>query len=144
MYCIDASVLINSVIVNEEFHEYSKGLPAVIKEREIMVVVPEIVLPEIASAISRGTGDPYRAIAFTSKLRQLPNFIFSPIDSSLADLSSKLAAIYKLRGCDSTYVAVASLFNAKLVSLDKQRRKGALECIEALTPMEELKNLGEI
>ena len=50
MYCIDASVLTNSVIVNEEFHEYSKGLLTAIKEREIMVVVPEI-----ASAISQGT-----------------------------------------------------------------------------------------
>lgn len=144
MYCIDASVLTNSVISKEEFHEYSKRLLTFIKEHEIMVVVPEIVLPEIASAISRGTGDPYRAIAFASKLRQLPNFIFIPIDSGLADSSSKFAAIYGLRGCDSIYVAVASLFNAKLVSLDKQQRKRALECIEALTPMEELKNLGEM
>jgi|LGOV01.1.fsa_nt_gb hypothetical protein len=101
-----------------KFHKYSKGLLTVIKEREIMVSVPEI-----ASAISGGTGDPHRAIAFTSKLRQLPNFISIPLDISLADLSSKLAAIYKLGDCDSIYVAVASLFNAKLVSLDNQQRK---------------------
>ena len=86
MYCIDASVLTNSGTANEEFHEYSKGLLKVIKEREIMVVVPEIVLPEIASAISRGTGDPYRAIAVTSKLRQLPNFMFTPIEKEIRDV----------------------------------------------------------
>ena len=67
MYCIDASVLTNSVVVSEEFHEYSKGSLTVIKEREIMVVVPEI-----ASAISRGTGDPYRAIT------PLPRFGCTP------------------------------------------------------------------
>ena len=139
MYCIDASMLTNSVIVNGEFHEYSKGLLTVIKEREIMVVIPEIVLPEITSAISRGIGDPYRTIAVTSKLRQFPNFIFTPIDSDLADSSSKLAARYKLMGCDSIYVAVTSLFSAKLISLDNQQRKRASEGIEALTQWKNLK-----
>jgi predicted nucleic acid-binding protein len=58
----------------------------------------------------------------------------------LADLASKLAAEYKLRGCDAIYVAVASSFNAKLISLDEQQRERATECIETETPQEELKN----
>lgn len=140
MYCLDASVITNSEIENEKFHEYSKKLMQKIKERGITVIVPEIVLPEISSAVARGTDDAEKALKFVKELRQIPNFVFIPIDRELADLASKLAAEYKLRGCDAIYVAVASSFNAKLISLDDQQRERATECIEAETPQEELKN----
>ncbi|MGB2728681.1 MAG: type II toxin-antitoxin system VapC family toxin [Halobacteriota archaeon] len=141
MYCTDASVITNSQIEHEEFHEYSKKLMQIIKDREIIVVIPEIALPEIASALVRGTDSAEKALTFVDELKQLPNFIFIPIDRELAELASKFAAEHRLRGCDAIYVAVASLFNAKLISLDKQQRERASDCIDALTPQEELENL---
>jgi Arc/MetJ family transcription regulator len=36
-------------------------------------------------------------------------------------------------------VAVASLFRAKLISLDRQQIERAVECIETATPQEEVK-----
>ncbi len=140
MYCVDASVLTNFGIENEKFHEYSKRLMLKIKERGITVIVPEIVLPEVSSAIARGTEDAEKALGFVKELKQIPNFVFVPIDRELADLASKLAAEHKLRGCDAIYVAVASSFNAKLISLDEQQRERAAECVEAVTPQEELKD----
>lgn len=138
MYCIDASVLTNSQMEHEEFHEYSKKLMGIIKDKGITVFIPEIALPEIASALARGTDDTENALAFVNELKLLPNFVFIPVDRELADLASRLAAEYRLRGCDAVYVAVASLFNTKLISLDKQQRERASNCIDALTPQEEL------
>lgn len=109
-----------------------------IKKERIRVVEPEIVLPEIASAIARGTDDPKKALDFIKEIALLPNFIFIPVDRELTDLASKFAAEYRLRGCDSIYVATASVFNVKLISLDDEQRKKASLCIEALTPHEEL------
>ncbi|MFH0904952.1 MAG: hypothetical protein V1854_07205 [Methanobacteriota archaeon] len=68
MYCLDASVLTNSEIESERFHEYSQKLMEIIKERGITIVVPEIVLPEISSAISRGTDDNEKALEFVKEL----------------------------------------------------------------------------
>ncbi|MCX9011672.1 MAG: type II toxin-antitoxin system VapC family toxin [Candidatus Methanoperedens sp.] len=121
MYCIDASVFINAEIEGEEFHEYSAKLMQNIKDRGITIIVPEIVLPEISSAIARGTDDTENAWEFVKELKQIPNIVFIPVDRELADHASQLAAEYRLRGCDSIYVAVASLFRAKLISLDRQQ-----------------------
>ncbi|HIH44506.1 MAG TPA: type II toxin-antitoxin system VapC family toxin [Candidatus Methanoperedenaceae archaeon] len=141
MYCIDASVLTNSEIEGERFHEYSQRFMEIIREREIAIVVPEIVLPEISSAISRGTDNTEKAVEFVKVLRQIPNIVFVPIDRELADEASRLAAEYRIRGCDAIYVAAASMFGAKLISLDKQQIEKAGKCIEVATPAEELENL---
>jgi len=141
MYCIDASVFINAEIEVEEFHEYSAKLMQNFRDKGITIIVPEIVLPEISSAISRGTGDPEKALVFVKELKQIPNIVFVPVDRELADHASQLAAEYRLRGCDAIYVAVAFLFRAKLISLDKQQIERAVAYIEAATPQEEIEHL---
>ncbi|RMF91329.1 MAG: PIN domain-containing protein [Methanobacteriota archaeon] len=143
MYCIDASVLTNSVIEEEDHHKFSRGLMERIREEEITVVVPEIAMAEIASAIARGTNDPQKALRFLKELRQLPNFLFIPIDRELSESSSKVAAKYMLRGCDAVYVGVASLFNSKLITLDVEQRKKTPPHINVASPQEELESLGE-
>ncbi len=141
MYCIDGSVLINSEIEREKFHEYSKQLMEKIREIGITILVPEIVLPEISSAIARGSNDSEKALEFVKELKQIPNIVFVPIDRELADEAARFAAEYRLRGCDAIYVAVASMFSAKLISLDEQQLVRAKDCIDASTPQEELKNI---
>jgi len=143
MYCIDASVLTNSVIEGEEHHKYSRGLMERIREEGIRVVMPEIAMPEIASAIARGTKDPQKALRFITELRRLPNFLFIPIDQGLSESSSKLAAEHMLRGCDAIYVAVASFFNSKLITLDREQREKTPPHVNAASPKEELESLGE-
>jgi predicted nucleic acid-binding protein len=78
-------------------------------------------------------------LKFVETLRQLPNFVFVPIDRELSNSSSKLAAEHRLRGCDAIYVGVASFFDAKLITLDKEQMKRILAHINASTPEEELK-----
>jgi len=143
MYCIDASVFINAEIEDEKFHEHSAKLMQNIRNQGITIIVPEIVLPEISSAISRGTNDPEKALKFIKELKQIPNIVLIPIDRELADKASQLAAEYRLRGCDAIYVAVALLFKAKLISLDRQQIERATECVETAMPQEEVKNFQE-
>ncbi len=138
MYCLDASVLTNSFIEGEENYEFSKRLMEKIRKNAVLVFLPEIVLPEVASAISRGY-DYKTALEFVKELRQIPNFTFIPIDAELSNLAEKFAAENKLRGCDALYVAVAFSFNVKLITLDTQQKERAKDLIEVLTPKEELK-----
>ena len=140
MYCIDASVFINSEIEGEQFHEYSAKLMQTIKKKGITIIVPEIALPEISSAIARGTDDTIKALKFLRELKQIPNVVFVPIDRELADEASRIAAEFRLRGCDAIYAAVAYMFNAKLITLDKQQSERAMECIQVASPQDELKN----
>jgi predicted nucleic acid-binding protein len=141
MYCIDASVLINSEIESEKLHEYSEKLMEKIREKGITILVPEIVLPEISSAIARGSNNSEKALEFVKELKQIPNIVFVPIDRELADEAARFAAEYRLRGCDAIYVAVASMFSVKLISLDEQQLVRAKDCIDASTPKDELKNI---
>ena len=138
MYCIDASVITNSFIEKEEHHKYSKKLLLRIKENNTLVILPEILIPEVASAISRGMGDGRAALKFTDTLRRIPNIIFIPVGSDISNLAAKLAAEKKLRGVDSVYVAVAAVFNIKLITLDEQQKDKSKSLVEVLTPMEEL------
>ncbi len=137
MYCLDASVVANSFIEKEQFHESSKRLIDKIKREKLSVILPELVLPEVASAISRGLGDSKKALAFVDALRDVPNFTFIPIDDEISNLASKFAAKNKLRGCDSIYVAVAYLFNVRLITLDNQQKERAAGIVEVLAPKEE-------
>lgn len=113
MYCVDASVLTNSEIEGEEHHEYSRELMKRIRESGVTVVAPEIAIPEVASAIARGTGDADKALRFVAALRQLPNIVFIPLDSELSDASSRLAAEHKLRGCDARIRGSRLLFRCE-------------------------------
>jgi len=141
MYCIDASVLINSEIESEKLHDYSEKLMEKIREKGITILVPEIVLPEISSAIARGSNNSEKAMEFVKELKLIPNIVFVPIDRELADEAARFAAEYRLRGCDAIYVAVASMFSVKLISLDEQQLVRAKDCIDASTPQDELKNI---
>jgi len=109
-----------------------------IKITKALVFLPNIVLPEVASAISRGTDNVKKALEFVEELKNIPNFVFIPIDEHHANLSSKLAAENGLRGCDAIYVAVAFHSNVKLITLDNNQYKKASEVIQCLTPKEEL------
>lgn len=133
MYCLDASVLVNSFIKSEEHYEYSKKLLDDIKSSGSVAI-----LPEVASAVSRGSDDSETAAEFAAELRRIPNFTFVPVDSELSALAVKFAAENKLRGCDAVYVAVASLFKVKLITLDSQQLERSKGVVEACTPQDEL------
>ena len=142
MYCLDASVIVNSYNKNEEFHKYSKRFIDYIKRERIAVILPEIVCPEVSSAISRGTEESAIAIEFVREMRGISHFTFIPVDDELSNDASKIAAEGRLRGCDVIYVAVVRKFDLKLVTLDGQQGERASSIVKVITPQEEVELLG--
>jgi len=138
MYCIDASVIVNSAIEGEEHHEHSKELIDRIRNENIEIVVPQIILPEISAAITRKTDNEILAMNFVKRFIKVPNITFVQVDESLAIFASEIAAKCKIKGADSVYVAVASRFNVRLITLDDEQRKRSMKIIDVLTPEEEI------
>ena len=141
MYCIDASVIVNSFFPGESHHQDSRELMKKIQTNQINVYLPEIILPEVSSAIARGTNDSDLAIEFVEQLLAIPTFNFIPIDREISFLAAELAARYKLKGADAIYVATAKYFNTPLITLDLHQKEKAHLCINVFTPKEIDKNI---
>jgi predicted nucleic acid-binding protein len=132
MIVVDASVIVSKYLENERFHlKARRFFQRLIKSKEI-ILLPEIAFPEIASAISRGTGNPQYALDFCRELRLFSNFIFIPIDESISDLSVEIASKYFLKGADAIYVAVAYRYDVPLATFDEEQKKKASKIIKVV------------
>ena len=105
-----------------------------VRESNTPILVPTIVVPEIAAAIGRGQGKPDLAVAFANETARFPNLTLVSIDESLAQLAAETAAHYLLRGSDAIYAAVALRFATGLVTLDGEQLKRLAEVITVSTP----------
>lgn len=88
MYCLDASVIVNAQRPKEPYSSKSRAFLELVREENLKIFLPEIVIPEITSALARATKDPKTAYGFSMALRMLPNFSFVPIDNHLANLAA--------------------------------------------------------
>ena len=92
-----------------------------VREQAIPIIVPSLVLPEIAAALARGHGRPEAAKAFVLELKNLRIITFVDLDESIADLAVDIAVNNRLRGSDAVYGAVALRFGTEIVTLDKEQ-----------------------
>ncbi|OGS21905.1 MAG: hypothetical protein A2252_09065 [Elusimicrobia bacterium RIFOXYA2_FULL_39_19] len=136
MYCIDASVIVNSFFPKESNYQYSSKLINSIRVLQKAVYLPEIILPEISSAIARGTNDSALAIEFVEQILTIPTFNFIPIDREISFLAAEIASKYRLKGADSIYVATAKYFDVPLITLDLDQKEKASPLIDVFTPKE--------
>jgi predicted nucleic acid-binding protein len=137
-YTVDASVFLNGFNPREPGHEESHRFLEGLREQAIPIIVPTLLLPEVAAAVSRGQGDSELARGFAAALRQLPHLVLVPLDETLASQASDIAAQNRLRGSDAVYVAVALRFGSTLVTLDKEQRDRVCDVISARLPSEAL------
>jgi predicted nucleic acid-binding protein len=103
--------------------------------------VPNLVLVEVAGAISRTRNDPAQAQAFAIALNNLPNVTVVPLDDAVAHQTLILAAQYGLRGADAVYGAVALQTACKLISLDNEQLTRLGSVITTQMPAEALADL---
>ncbi|OGS28258.1 MAG: hypothetical protein A2297_10190 [Elusimicrobia bacterium RIFOXYB2_FULL_48_7] len=136
MYCLDASVIVNSFFPKEQNSQFSSKLMQNIRVSQAVVYLPEIVLPEISSAIARGTDNPELAMEFVEQILKVPTFIFIPVERDISFLASEIAAECRLKGADSIYVATAKYFDVPLVTLDSDQREKARKLIKVFHPKE--------
>ena len=141
MYTIDASVWVNSFDQREEGHQLSRQVLDLLRVQSRTVIVPHLVLIEVAGAISRTRQDPEKAQAFAAMLRNLPNVRFIPLDEVLTQRAVSLAAQHGLRGADAVYAAVAAQFDCTLITLDHEHLSRLSGIVTTCTPAKVLADL---
>ena len=137
-YTVDASVFLNGFNPYEPGHEESRRFLESLRVQSIPIIVPTLLLPEVAAAISRGRDDAELARRFTTVLRQLPHLVLVDLDEMLAGQAADIAAQNRLRGSDAVYVAVALRFGSTLVTLDKEQHDRVGSLVSARLPSEAL------
>lgn len=78
-YTLDASVVMNAFNPAEAGHAISLQLQTAIQSQLIQVIVPTLLLAEVAATIGRVLGDAPRARDFAVRLSRLPYLRFAPL-----------------------------------------------------------------
>jgi predicted nucleic acid-binding protein len=126
---VDASVWVSRLVPQDSFHPLVKAWMETHRSNWTMFLSPALLLPEIAGAISRRTGDSRLARQAVERLQRLPDLRLVEMDQSLVQEATHLAAELGLRGADSIYVAVAARLNLPLVTLDGDQKSKAASTI---------------
>jgi predicted nucleic acid-binding protein len=134
MYPVDASVWVNAFEQREAGHAASRQFLELVRQRSLAIVVPTLVLAEVAGAISRTRQDPAGAQAFGQALSQLSGVTLRSLDPTLANRALLLAAQHGLRGADAVYAAVAAEVGCRLVTLDAEQLTRLAGVVTAVTP----------
>jgi predicted nucleic acid-binding protein len=126
---VDASVWVSRLVQIDVFHLSVKVWMQTQREQGITFLSPALLLPEVAGAISRRTGDKQLAMRSLDRLQNLPGLRLVELGQPIIEVASRIAAELGLRGADSIYVAVATQLNLPLVTLDADQRERAASII---------------
>jgi predicted nucleic acid-binding protein len=133
---------VNAFNPYEEGHAASLELLAAIQQRGDPVIVPALLLPEIAAAVARATGDSPGALEYATAAAALPHLTLVSVTAAIAHQAAGLAARHRLRGADAVYVAVARRYGTTIVSRDDEQRTRGAAAVACQTPEEVLKARG--
>src|SRR5262245_30709264 len=103
------------------------------------MIVPTLLLPEIAAAIARGRNDTLLAQLSADRVRRLPHLHRVALDTTLAQQAVMIGAQQRLRGSDAVYGAVALSFGTTLVTRDREQRERLNAILPAVEPSDLLR-----
>jgi len=130
-YTIDASVFVNAFNRHERGHAESLQILAAIQARGDPIIVPTLLIAEIASAVARAADDTVGAIKYVNATAALPHLTLVSLTSVVAGRAAELAATHRLRGADAVYLEVARRYGTALISRDDEqltRGSGLVVC----------------
>jgi predicted nucleic acid-binding protein len=134
VYTIDASIFGNAVFRDEAGHVSSRDLLSTVQTDEVPLVLPTLVLPEVAALIARRTGSQDLADRFIGSLRALPYITWASLTPKFAAVAASIASQQRLRGADAVYIAVSLRYNSTLVTRDQEQLSRAPDGIRVTTP----------
>jgi predicted nucleic acid-binding protein len=134
MYTVDASVWVNAFDQREPGHLVSRQFLEEVRDHALPIIVPNLVLVEVAGAISRTRQAPMQAQTFAIALSRLPHVTVRALDEVRALHALTLAAQHGLRGADAVYAAVAREAGSTLVTLDNEHLTRLVNFITVCTP----------
>jgi predicted nucleic acid-binding protein len=140
-FTIDASVFVNAFNPHEEGHAESLAILTAIQERGDPVIVPTLLLPEIAAAVARASNDSDGALDYANATAGLSHLTLVTLTPTMARQAAELAATHRLRGADSIYVAVARRYGTTLVSRDEEQRSRGSVVVMCQRPEDALGDL---
>ena len=134
MAVLDASVYVAMMNAREEHHAKSWSWFKAAQASQESIIAPAILLAEVASALSRGVGNPALAHRVVANIKRTGVVELIPITLAIAELAATIAANYQIRGCDAIYVATAKRFSETLITLNRQQLERAVSIVKTRRP----------
>jgi predicted nucleic acid-binding protein len=131
---VDASVIVSRLVPHDVHHEASHRWLARHVAGGGLVIAPALLLPEVAAAVSRRTGESRLARRALDAVLRVPGLRLVPVDETLARAAARLAGRLRVRGADAVYVAAAAVLRVPLVTWDVEQRDRAARLVEVLVP----------
>lgn len=138
MHVVDATVWVSWLFPTDAFHDRSSAWIRQTVSRRTFLVAPVLLLPEVAGAVSRRSGQTSLGLEAVARLQRLRSLRLIALDSGLAELAVRSAAELHLRGADSVYVALTRRLGIPLVTWDEEQRERARHAVVTQTPEEAL------
>jgi predicted nucleic acid-binding protein len=133
-YTIDASVFIASARTQEPHHAASLDFLDQLRTQQPDVFCPSLALPECAAALARRTGSVALAQRLVSIVENFAGMRLIALSVPRARRAAQIAAIHRLRGADSVYVAAAEEYAATLVTWDGEMLQRGVAIVTTITP----------
>ncbi|WP_129675749.1 type II toxin-antitoxin system VapC family toxin [Candidatus Chloroploca sp. Khr17] len=141
MYTVDANIFARDTDSHDPLYPVCHAFLEACDHRQIPIIVPNLILAEVAATVSRMRRDPIRARLSAASIAAFEHIQLVSLDDRLAEEAVELAADRALRGADAVYVAVARRYRCALVTLDREQRERAALVVRTLTPTEVLAEL---
>ncbi len=140
MYVIDASVRMSWFMPDDAHHSDARQWRDGALEREAEIFTPGILLPEVAGALARITGDSEFATHMLDRLVATTNMrvVYHDVRSYMA--AAELAADLRIKGGDAMYTQVAIERWPMLISLDDQQVERSRSLITEARPSDAIVN----
>jgi predicted nucleic acid-binding protein len=138
VYTLDANIYARDIDPNDPHYDDCHALIERLKQGDQRVIVPTLLLAELAASISRVRRDPIRARITIEALQSLPFLTFIDLDRVLGQAAAEIAADRAVKGADAVYIAVARLYGSTLVTLDQEQARRAAPIVTVMTPQEAL------
>lgn len=103
-------------------------------DADVLLVEPAILPVEVGAALCRAGREVESAREYAENLFEQPYLTLVATDARMARRALAVSLQCRLRGADALYVATASQYSARLVTLDAEQLKRAPKAVRACKP----------